>query len=214
MQGQAWVLLLCLALGTVPAQSFLPQQSMQPLALRRSSKCPNLFRARLCNRSRSRVAITCSGEAKGIQGRDGAIWYGDTAYEDLPSASELAFDSVYVDKTGQPRGFCNWIVPGKVMLGRYPHGTPIGSKTGRPSLEESRQHIRKLLEAGVSVFVMLQEEVPAQDDDSLWPAGDLVPLKDEKMAQKYPMGFSRLGLGFGVWGVGYLVWGVGLGAYV
>ena len=40
-------------------------------------------------------------------------------------AEALAFDSTYLDKTGQPRGFCNWVVPGKVMSGRYPHGTPV-----------------------------------------------------------------------------------------
>jgi hypothetical protein len=77
------------------------------------------------------------------------------------------------------------------MLGRYPHGTPVGSKTGRPSPEEAREHLRKVTAAGICVFLMLQQEVPAQDDDAAWPAGDLVPLADPAQAKKYPLGFSR-----------------------
>jgi len=77
------------------------------------------------------------------------------------------------------------------MVGRYPHGTPLGSKTGRPSPAESKEHLRKVVDAGISVFVMLQQEVPAQDQDAAWPPGDLVPLADEEKAKKYPEGFSR-----------------------
>ena len=66
-------------------------------------------------------------------------WYGDTPYNDAPSSAELVFESSYLDKTGTPRGFCNWVVPGKIMVGRYPHGTPLGSKTGRPTPGESRE---------------------------------------------------------------------------
>jgi len=131
-------------------------------------------------------------------------WYGDTPYGEAPTSAELAFASSYLDKTGEPRGFCNWIVPvglaptlfsvpffvlspsassptllhlplisflagsedvlralltvqGKVMVGRYPHGTPLGSKTGRPTKDESIQHLRALARAGINTYVMLQE---------------------------------------------------------
>mmetsp|Transcript_94956 Transcript_94956/g.138706 ORF Transcript_94956/g.138706 Transcript_94956/m.138706 type:complete len:326 (+) Transcript_94956:19-996(+) len=137
------------------------------------------------NKARTHVGgrrVVCSSNVK---------WYGDTPYADAPESEALAFESSYTDKTGEPRGFCNWLVPRKVMVGRYPHGTPLGSKTGRSSPDESKEHVRKLVEAGVSVFVMLQQEVPAQDNDELWPPGDLVPLSDPEKAVKYPEGFSR-----------------------
>ena len=120
----------------------------------------------------------------------GAKWYGDTPYREAPGAEALAFDSTYQDKTGQKRGFCNWIVPGKVMAGRYPHGTPVGSKTGRTSELEAREHIRKVMQAGVSIFLMLNKEVPAQDDDAKWPANNQVPLGGA-LAARYPEGFDR-----------------------
>jgi len=106
-------------------------------------------------------------------------------------SEDLYFGSFYLDKAGQKRGMCNWVLPGKIMVGRYPHGTPIGSKTGRPSAEESLRHLREVSEAGVNTFLMLQEEVPSQDDDSAWPVDDLIPLADPQMAARYPMGFSR-----------------------
>jgi len=109
----------------------------------------------------------------------------------LPDASELAFDSAYVGADGSRRGFSNWLLPGSVMVGRYPHGTPFGSKTGRPGAEESREHIRKVLEAGVTTFVCLQEEVPPQDDDAAWNGQEMVPLPDEEKRAKYPEGFQR-----------------------
>jgi hypothetical protein len=108
------------------------------------------------------------------------------------SSDDLAFSSFYMDNTGQPRGFCNWIVPQKIMAGRYPHGTPIGSKTGSPSPDEARRHLRAVMtEAGVNTFVMLQTEVPAQDDDMSWPLNNIVPLADPIKANKYPLGFVR-----------------------
>lgn len=42
---------------------------------------------------------------------DATKWYGDTPYGDAPSSAELGFESSYLDKTGNPRGFCNWVVP-------------------------------------------------------------------------------------------------------
>jgi alanine transaminase len=115
---------------------------------------------------------------------------------DTDSAEELdlAFSSNYLAADGSHRGFCNWLVPGRVMAGRYPHGTPFGTKTGSPSPEEARAHLRRLAAAGVGTFVCLQEEVPAQDDDGPdgWPGPDgVVPLGSAAARAKYPAGFRR-----------------------
>merc|ERR1719162_1523701 len=45
-------------------------------------------------------------------------------------------------KTAVQRGFCNWLVPGRVMLGQYPGTTP---ERNGPSSEESRLHLQNMV---------------------------------------------------------------------
>jgi hypothetical protein len=99
---------------------------------------------------------------------------------DYNDGEGLAFPSTYLAANGAPRGFCNWLLPGKIMAGRYPHSTPWGSKTGSPTPDEARTLHEQLAAAGVNAFVCLQEEVPPQDaDPSLgaagWPDSGLIP---------------------------------------
>ena len=174
-------------LGSIPASS-----AGRPRLHRARDRCWHAARGcQIAAHAMSASSGDDQGFAAAAKGVGGETWFGDTPYPELPAPAELAFDSSYTDRLGNQRGFCNWLVPGKVMLGRYPHGTPVGSKTGRPSPEESRAHLRRVLGAGVTTFVMLQEEVPAQDDAGAWPANDLVPLADAERAEKYPEGFSR-----------------------
>ena len=74
----------------------------------------------------------------------------------------LAFASEYVSsEVSGPRGFCNWLVPGALMLGQYPGESPIHG----PSAAEARAHVaRCAADARVGTWVCLQTEVPAQDD--------------------------------------------------
>ena len=52
----------------------------------------------------------------------------------------------------------NWLVPGSVMLGRYP-----GQEPSRVGTEEgARQNLGAIVGAGVDVFVCLQDEIPPQ----------------------------------------------------
>jgi hypothetical protein len=94
---------------------------------------------------------------------------------DYPSSStstsdEMAFpSSTYLDNEGQPRGFSNWLIPNRLMVGRYPHVSPV-TKAGAPSPEEAWNHHVELAKAGCNIFLALQEELPAQDDDEQWPA--------------------------------------------
>ena len=86
------------------------------------------------------------------------------------------------------RGFSNWIIPGKIMVGQYPGTVP---EQTTPTIEETREHIRNILIAPSSFhaennnnnhqnqnqnnsnttticFVSLQSELPSQDDKETW----------------------------------------------
>eukprot|EP00435_Cladocopium_sp_Y103_P011261 s3098_g2.t3 len=65
-----------------------------------------------------------------------------------------------------PRRFsehANWLIPGRLMLGRYPFVSPVYC----PSLPEGHEQLRSLLEVGINTFVCLQSELPAQE--VAWP---------------------------------------------
>ena len=91
-----------------------------------------------------------------------------------PSEPDFFFDSVFQGgepETGSagPRSFSNWLVPGKIMLGQYPHRQPA---VPGPSAAECEAHVRALVGgARVRTFVQLQAELPPQDDVKAWPAG-------------------------------------------
>ena len=89
-------------------------------------------------------------------------------------------------KNKSRRGFSNWIIPGKIMVGQYPGTVP---EQTTPTIEETREHIRNILIAPSSFhaennnnnhqnqnnsnttticFVSLQSELPPQDDKETW----------------------------------------------
>ncbi|KAK9814139.1 hypothetical protein WJX72_001188 [[Myrmecia] bisecta] len=55
--------------------------------------------------------------------------------------------------------FCNWLLPGHLMLGRYPYVEPSRCK----SRSVGEQQLRWLLEGGITTFVCLQDELPPQE---------------------------------------------------
>ncbi len=57
--------------------------------------------------------------------------------------------------------------------------------TGSATPEEAQQHIRSVMQAGVRTFVCLQEEVPPQEKDALWPDDGMIPLADPKQVCVY-----------------------------
>lgn len=64
----------------------------------------------------------------------------------------------------------NWLIPGRLMLGRYPFVSPVYC----PSLSDGHAQLRSLLEVGINTFVCLQSELPPQD--APWPSqGIAVP---------------------------------------
>jgi hypothetical protein len=95
---------------------------------------------------------------------------------DFPSPENLFFPSAYVQSSVKGikdqnddcilRGFCNWIIPGRLMVGQYPGQNP---EVDGPSAVEVEMHLSTLLnDAGVTMFVSLQSEIPPQDDYQRW----------------------------------------------
>eukprot|EP00966_Prymnesium_polylepis_P162900 3765075-Prymnesium_polylepis.1 len=66
----------------------------------------------------------------------------------FPRDSSFAFDSAYV-KGGERRGWANWLVEGRLMLGQYPGCQPA---VPGPSTTDAQAHLRRVLEAGVDCF--------------------------------------------------------------
>lgn len=80
-----------------------------------------------------------------------------------PPSSQLSFSSSYQRPIG-PRGFCNWLVPGRIMIGQYP-----GPEDFVVQNDESKNHIDKMVQdANIRVFCCLQDEIPPQDDLTTW----------------------------------------------
>ena len=82
-----------------------------------------------------------------------------------PTPNELYFPSSYKQSYGQ-RGFCNWLIPGHVMIGQYPGQTP---ESHGPKASEVERHVDGIVtDARIRMFCSLQSEVPRQDDYSAW----------------------------------------------
>lgn len=65
----------------------------------------------------------------------------------------------------------HWIVPGRVMIGRYPHATPGDGDGTVPSSDAAAaaaERLGILARCGVDTFVSVNAEVPAQDDAAAW----------------------------------------------
>ncbi|OEU23271.1 hypothetical protein FRACYDRAFT_233443 [Fragilariopsis cylindrus CCMP1102] len=112
------------------------------------------------------------------------------------------------------RGFSNWIIPGKIMVGQYPGTVP---EQTTPTIEETREHIRNILIAPSSFnnknenknngnttticFVSLQSELPPQDDKETWNRNngkiylknddDLESTSSSRQQQEWPNPFSH-----------------------
>ena len=86
----------------------------------------------------------------------------------LPRLLPLS-DSAAIASTHFFSSTANWLVPGHVLCGRYP-----GSCPSRPvGVDVARERMAQLRgKGGVSTFVCLQDELPAQD--SAWPPEGIV----------------------------------------
>merc|ERR1711982_174406 len=74
------------------------------------------------------------------------------------SSYSMKLDTSTLFSASVERGFCNWLIPGTLMVGQYPGKTP---ETNGPSQKECEMHLRTMVNhAGVSLFCCLQSEVP------------------------------------------------------
>ena len=96
-------------------------------------------------------------------------------------------DAALLRSTHYVSGSANWLLPGRVLVGRYP-GTLPG--------ETTEAAIGAIASAGVDTFVCLQAEVPAHGG-AAYPAG-LEPYADLARAALAPLGrepaFVHLGI--------------------
>jgi hypothetical protein len=125
------------------------------------------------------------------------------AIEKLNDRNRLFFPSSY-DASGSKtneemttRGFSNWIVPGRIMVGQYPGRVP---ETNTPTEEEVRIHLRNVLFETPSekpktqqvCFVSLQSELPPQDDYDSWNKNNgEIYLGDPSSRKEWPNPFSH-----------------------
>lgn len=80
---------------------------------------------------------------------------------ELPSLMPL--DGTY-EAAHEFSTYANWLIPGRLMLGRYPFIEP----SRRLTREQGEQQLAQILTAGVTTFISLQAELPEQ---SQIPAG-------------------------------------------
>jgi Cyclin-dependent kinase inhibitor 3 (CDKN3) len=123
-------------------------------------------------------------------------------HNSFPTSNNLFFSSAFVQSSEKSenndtndrydyanlRGFCNWIIPGKIMVGQYPGQNP---EIDGPSATEVESHLSTLLQdAGVTLFVSLQSEIPPQDDYPSWTdQGGQVFLEDYRSRILFPRPF-------------------------
>jgi len=102
-----------------------------------------------------------------------------------PDPSLLYFSSAF-SKNGNPRGFCNWLIPNRLIVGQYPGKSP---ERDGPTEREVQAHVQAVLNAGVSVFCSLQSEIPDQEDGKAWDASQM--YFPPSFGYEFPFGFAR-----------------------
>uniref|UniRef100_A0A7R9VHW3 Tyrosine specific protein phosphatases domain-containing protein n=1 Tax=Chlamydomonas euryale TaxID=1486919 RepID=A0A7R9VHW3_9CHLO len=105
----------------------------------------------------ARRRISSAASATGVSGAHAPLKPLDDTYEREHTFSKYA----------------NWVVPGMLMQGQYPFVAPEVCS----SRDEGVQRIREILEAGVSTFVSLVGEVPAQKDMRIGGEQGFLPYK-------------------------------------
>mmetsp|Transcript_18848 Transcript_18848/g.52798 ORF Transcript_18848/g.52798 Transcript_18848/m.52798 type:complete len:321 (-) Transcript_18848:255-1217(-) len=83
-----------------------------------------------------------------------------------------ALDSSFPDSHSFS-SYANWLVPGSVMLGRYPYVEP----SRLTDVEQGEAQLEKILRAGITTFVSLQAELPPQEQMKLGGLNGFLPYK-------------------------------------
>ncbi|CAL5229819.1 g13221 [Coccomyxa viridis] len=75
------------------------------------------------------------------------------------------------DQTHGFSTFANWIIPGHVMLGRYPYVEPSRCRTH----EQGEEQLAQILNEGITTFICLQGEIPPQQEMRIGGVRGFVP---------------------------------------
>ncbi|MEW5305002.1 MAG: hypothetical protein WDW36_007574 [Sanguina aurantia] len=125
--------------------------------------CPS--RSTLGCRSSARPVCLAGPQRRAV--RAASAKNGTISLPTLPPL-DAAFEKAHAFKS-----FSNWIVPGSVMLGRYPHVEPSLCT----SRKQGEQQLTAILEAGVTTFISLQAELPPQSDLTLAGLNGFLPYR-------------------------------------
>lgn len=102
-------------------------------------------------------------------------------------AKHFYFDSTYTSDGARQRGWSNWLIDDRLMIGQYPHCQPA---VPGPSAPDAQAHLQRLLATGIDGFVCLQAEIPPQDDGTVWPS-EGVRMSDPADRSRFPQAFVR-----------------------
>eukprot|EP00210_Caulerpa_lentillifera_P003291 g3142.t1 len=80
----------------------------------------------------------------------------------VPALSPLT-DCTGYEETHAFSKFSNWVIPGQLMVGRYPYIEP-GSQRRCNTHEKGIKQIEQIMDAQIETFVCLQEELPPQKE--------------------------------------------------
>eukprot|EP00891_Asterochloris_glomerata_P005205 jgi/Astpho2/5205/fgenesh1_pg.00074_%23_27_t len=69
--------------------------------------------------------------------------------------------------------YANWIIPGHLMLGRYPYIEPSRCQ----ARAKAEKQLDMILRAGITTFICLQEELPSHDDMKIGGHNGFMPYK-------------------------------------
>ena len=106
-----------------------------------------------------------------------------------PTADQLYHPSSYERRNGKHRGFCNWIIPNRVMLGQYPGQNP---ERDGPSLQAVEAHMDAMvIGEGINAFCSLQSELPPQNDFDEWSECDGQVFLEEYLRREFPKPFTH-----------------------
>jgi protein-tyrosine phosphatase len=105
----------------------------------------------------------------------------------MPSHDNLFYPSAYEKSNGMMRGFSNWIIPNRIMVGQYPGQNP---EVDGPSTQEVQAHIESIAQdAGINLFCSLQSEIPPQTDYEAWAEGEI--YLEMGLRREFPRPFTH-----------------------
>ena len=91
--------------------------------------------------------------------------FSNEVYQQFSSSKELFYPASYKKRNGR-RGFSNWLLKDRIMIGQYPCQTP---ENDGPTLSCAKEYIDSLvIQSNIRLFCCLQSETPAQDDFFAW----------------------------------------------